>query len=126
MNGLRTPKVQTHKTYSKTCHIAKSHSHYTVVFKMTDALFKHSWVHIPSSGDLPNPGVEPRSPELQAGSLPSEPPGKPISLAQLLSNCNSKKFMCSKWTLLKGDKYNKCYIYFIIFWGLYEMICKSG
>ena len=28
-------------------------------------------------GDLPNPGIEPRSPPLQADSLPSEPPGKP-------------------------------------------------
>ena len=31
----------------------------------------------PSPGDLPNLGVEPRSPILQAESLPSEPPGKP-------------------------------------------------
>ena len=30
----------------------------------------------PSPGDLPDPGVEPRSPALQADSLPSEPPGK--------------------------------------------------
>ena len=28
-------------------------------------------------GDLPNPGIKPRSPALQADSLPSEPPGKP-------------------------------------------------
>ena len=28
-------------------------------------------------GDLPNPGIEPRSPAVQADSLPSEPPGKP-------------------------------------------------
>ena len=28
-------------------------------------------------GDPPNPAVEPRSPALQADSLPSEPPGKP-------------------------------------------------
>ena len=28
----------------------------------------------PSPGDLPDPGMEPRSPALQAGSLPSEPP----------------------------------------------------
>ena len=28
-------------------------------------------------GDLPNPGIEPRSPTLQADSLPAEPPGKP-------------------------------------------------
>ncbi|CAI9174469.1 unnamed protein product [Rangifer tarandus platyrhynchus] len=32
----------------------------------------------PSSEDLPNPGIESRSPALQADSLPSEPPGKPI------------------------------------------------
>ena len=31
----------------------------------------------PSPGDLPNPGIEPSSPTLQADSLPSEPPGKP-------------------------------------------------
>ena len=30
----------------------------------------------PSPGDLPDPGVKPRSPALQADSLPSEPPGK--------------------------------------------------
>ena len=34
------------------------------------------WVAIPFSRDLPNPGMEPRSPTLQAGSLPSERPGK--------------------------------------------------
>ena len=31
----------------------------------------------PSPGNLPDLGIEPRSPELQADSLPSEPPGKP-------------------------------------------------
>ena len=30
----------------------------------------------PSPGDLPNPGIEPKSPVLQAESLPAEPPGK--------------------------------------------------
>ena len=40
-----------------------------------------SGLPFPSPGDLPNPGVEPGSPTLQADSLPSEPPGKPqISL----------------------------------------------
>ena len=34
----------------------------------------------PSPGDLPDPGVEPRSPTLQADALPSEPPGKPTML----------------------------------------------
>ena len=31
----------------------------------------------PPPGDLPDPGIQPRSPALQADSLPSEPPGKP-------------------------------------------------
>ena len=31
----------------------------------------------PSPGDIPDPGIEPRSPIFQADSLPSEPPGKP-------------------------------------------------
>ena len=35
------------------------------------------WVAFPSPGDLPHPGIEPRSPALQVDSLPAEPPGKP-------------------------------------------------
>ena len=31
----------------------------------------------PSIQDLPDPGIKPRSPVLQANSLQSEPPGKP-------------------------------------------------
>ena len=31
----------------------------------------------PLPGNLPNPGIETRSPTLQADSLPSKPPGKP-------------------------------------------------
>ena len=34
------------------------------------------WVAISFSGDLPNPGTEPRSPALQVDSLQSEPTGK--------------------------------------------------
>ena len=33
--------------------------------------------HPLSPGDLPNLGIKPGSPALQADSLPSEPPGKP-------------------------------------------------
>ena len=39
-------------------------------------------VSFPSPGDLPDPGIEPRSPELQADALPSEPPGKPLYLGE--------------------------------------------
>ena len=33
---------------------------------------------LPAPGDLPNPGIEPRSPALQVDSLLTEPPGKHI------------------------------------------------
>ena len=36
-----------------------------------------SGLPFPSPGDLPDPGIEPGSPALHAGALPSEPPGKP-------------------------------------------------
>ena len=36
-----------------------------------------SGLTFPSPGDLPNPGIEPESPALQADALSSEPPGKP-------------------------------------------------
>ena len=39
-----------------------------------------SGLSFPSPGDLPNPGIEPGSPALQADALPSEPPGKPFSI----------------------------------------------
>ena len=36
-----------------------------------------SGLPFPSPGDLPDPGIKPGCPALQADSLPSEPPGKP-------------------------------------------------
>ena len=42
------------------------------------------WVAISfSRGNLPDPGIEPRSPALQAHSLPSEPPGKIFKIIYL-------------------------------------------
>ena len=45
----------------------------------------------PPPGDLPNPGIKPRSPAMQLNSLPADPPGKPkntgvgsLSLLQLI------------------------------------------
>ena len=44
-----------------------------------DSPGKEYWSGLPCPppGDLPNPAIEPRSPTLQADSLPSEPRGKP-------------------------------------------------
>ena len=41
------------------------------------------WVAFPSPRDLPNPGIEPRSPALQADSLPAEPQGKPFGILKI-------------------------------------------
>ena len=45
-----------------------------------------SGLPVPSPGDLPDPGIEPGSPALQADTLPSEPPGKPIIEPKSLTN----------------------------------------
>jgi len=37
-----------------------------------------NWLPFHSPEDLINPGIEPRSPALQADSLPFEPPGKTL------------------------------------------------
>ena len=39
-----------------------------------------SGLPFPSPGDLPDPGIKPRSPALQADALPSEPPGNPRAI----------------------------------------------
>ena len=36
------------------------------------------WVAVHSPGDLPNSGIEPRSPTLRVDSLPAEPQGRSI------------------------------------------------
>ena len=37
-----------------------------------------SGLPFPSTGDFPDPGIEPGSPALKTEALPSEPPGKPM------------------------------------------------
>ena len=54
---------------------------------------QESWsgLPFPSPGDLPHPGIKPRSPTLQADSSPSEPPGNDTSDRH--------------WLVLKADVY---------------------
>ena len=42
------------------------------------------WVAISSSRVSPEPGIEPRSPTLQADALQAEPPGKPTNTFQII------------------------------------------
>ena len=55
---------------------------------------ERSGLPFPSPGDLPNPGIEPRSPALQADALTSEPPGKrsKMSYAYVFVSMTSKVF----------------------------------
>ena len=55
---------------------------------------KEHWIGLlfSSSGDLPDPEIEPASPALQADSLPSEPPGKPNN--RLASVCAKLLELC--------------------------------
>ena len=63
-----------------------------------------SGLPFPSPGDLPNPGIKPRYPTLQADALPSEPPGKPhITITRnefsiYVSQINNK-FLIACWQL---------------------------
>ena len=49
------------------------------------------WSELPfQPGDLPNPGIEPGSPALQADSLPSELPGKPSKVVLIINDMHSR------------------------------------
>ena len=73
------------------------------------------WVAMPSSGDLPNPGIKPVSPALAGGFFTAEPPGSPfhLSLTQSLIHTTNNMtvqhifrihhIICKKLIVLKGN-----------------------
>ena len=63
-----------------------------------------SGLSFPSSGDLPDPGIEPRSPTLQADSLPSEPPGKPLCYEEVVHKGFKKKVVGREMKKLSGTR----------------------
>ena len=58
-------------------------------FSRQDGNGKWSGLSFPSPEELPDPGIEPRSPALQAEALPSEPPGKPLNTHNNLNTLNN-------------------------------------
>ena len=69
---------------------------------------------IPSLGDLPNPGIEPGSPELHVNSLPAELPGKPLvvevvlikylgpkPITRTISSSRTETWDLGKWSYIK-------------------------
>ena len=77
-----------------------------------------SGVPFPSPRDLPNPGIKPRSPALQADALTSEPPGKPqlnsivgpywrhCCLDRIIWKGNARRFLTSSSHLFSGPQSN--------------------
>ena len=75
----------------------------------------------PPEGNLPDPGIDPRSPALQADSLLSEPPGKPLYIYVMIKIINTEKweefsqnFYWSMFALCQfvlHSEVNKSYIY---------------
>ena len=63
-------------------HVGLFETPWTVAYQAPQSTeFSMDWSGLPflSPGDLPNPGIKPRSPALQGSAEPpSEPPGKPL------------------------------------------------
>ena len=57
-----------------------------------------SGLPFPAPGDLPNPGIESKSPTLQADTLTSEPPGKILGSSSVSPSVMSDSFM-TPWTV---------------------------
>ena len=62
-------------------------THQAPLFMGFSELEYWSGLPFPSPGDIPHPGIEPRSPALQADSLLSESPGLPWCLEAILTKC---------------------------------------
>ena len=85
----------------------------------------------PPPGDLPNPGMEPRSPALQVGSLPSEPPGKPWwntlnTLFSCFFPCDSSSYS-GHWnkTILFFLLHLSAFVHLYFSWNVYPHLCIS-
>ena len=88
--------LQREHTHTHTCEKSGSESHSVVSGSLRPTCAMQSmgfsrpehwsgWP-FPSPGDLPNPGIEARSPALQADSLLAEPQGKPTPVRLLAKN----------------------------------------
>ena len=71
----------------------------------------------PSPEDLPNSGIEPESPALQAESLLSEPPGNPLALAYLYNiNSNNNNINFPWCVCARPPTLDHLYPTFLILW----------
>ena len=96
------------------------------------------WRHLPfpSSGNLPNPGIKPRSPTMQADSSPAEPLGKPkntgvgsLSFSRGSSQPRNQIFFlpcyAMAWKMPPGSKLGPCghHLIFCLLSGISLLLC---
>ena len=83
-----------------------------------------SGLPFPSPGDLPDPGIEPRSPALQADSLPAEPPGMPYSAkaTTIFAYLINFKFHSSRLLVV----FSKTFLKILYFWFSLFGKCKMN
>ena len=79
-----------------------------------------SGLPFPSPGDLPGPGIEPRSPTLQTDALPSEPPGN------LYCTCFQKEFEVAKVIFLPSEHSNHVFSPFFLSFTLWPGLNKQS
>ena len=76
-SGVPLPSPQSLKSCPKICYLINCSSPGSSVHGIFQARILQ-WVAISLSKDLPDPGIEPTSPELAGRFFTTEPPGKPI------------------------------------------------
>ena len=80
------------------------------------------WVASPSPGNLPNPGIKPRSPAQYVDSLPDEPQGKPKNTG--VGSLSLLQWIFSTQELNWGLLYHRQILYQLSHQGRYK--CCSG
>ena len=90
----KNKKVKVAQSYLTLCHPMD----YTVLGILQPRILE--WIAFPSPRDLPNPGVEPRSPTLQVDSLPAEPQGNPTILEWVAYPFSRGSSQPRNWTMV--------------------------
>ena len=91
------------------------------------------WVAFPSPGDLPNPGIEPVSPALQADSLSTELSGKPSNLIHFKLLFSSNNFSIQSPSFISDIPVSHVLIYLsqglcdsVHFWSIFFSFCTTS
>ena len=101
---LRRLKKSKKKQVKSLSHVRGFAAPWTVAYQVPPSMRfsrQENWsgLPFPSPGDLPDPGIEPRSPALSADALPSEPPGESLWRTEVTqSACSYPPRYEHRWT----------------------------